>query len=130
MVGLPDETPETHEDTVRLNQAINPDVASIFVFYPYPGTEAYDYCLSKGYMRPGEALPENYVSRRQSVLNLPGFSKTEISKCFHWFGFKVFWKHSLIKAIGYKVIYSDYGEFALNLTKEFRKLFRRMLTGF
>ncbi|MEW6185502.1 MAG: radical SAM protein [Thermodesulfobacteriota bacterium] len=130
MVGLPEETPEKFQETVRINQEINPDVVSISIFYPYPGTELYDYCREKNYLDPEESLPENYVSRRESLLQLPGFSKEKIGRCFRWFGFKVYWKHSPIKAIGYKLIYSQQGEFFLNISKKFRKILRRILKGF
>lgn len=130
MVGMPEETPEKHRDTIRLNQQIKPDVASIAVFYPYPGTSIYDMCLAKGYLHPDESLPENYVSRRQSVLTLPGFSKGQISWCFRWFGFRVFWRDSLVKAIGMRAIYSNRGEPLLKMTHAVRKAFRKILKGF
>src|SRR4030042_2329101 len=91
MVGLPEETPGKFQETVRINQKINPDVVSISIFYPYPGTELYDYCKEKNYLDPQESLPENYVSRRESLLGLPGFSKMYITRCFRWFGFPAYW---------------------------------------
>lgn len=130
MVGLPEETPEKFRETVKINREINPDVVSISIFYPYPGTELYDYCREKGYLDPQESLPENYVSRRESLLRLPGFSKKQIGRCFRWFGFWVYWRHSLIKAVGYKLIYSKRGEFFLEVSKKFRKVLRRILKGF
>lgn len=130
MVGLPEETEEKFRDTVRINQQIKPDVISVSVFYPYPGTELYDYCLEKGYLDPEESLPENYVSRRESLLELPGFPKPDIARCFRWFGFHVFKKHAPVKAVGYKLIYSKQGEFYLNLSRRFRKVLRKVLKGF
>jgi anaerobic magnesium-protoporphyrin IX monomethyl ester cyclase len=130
MVGLPDETAATHMDTVKINQDINPDVVSVFTFCPYPGTELYDYCVQKGYYTPADELPKHYVARRDTLLTMPGFPQREIQRCFKWFGFRVYRKHSLIKAIGYTVIQSKHGEFFLNLTKPFRKVLRRVLKGF
>jgi anaerobic magnesium-protoporphyrin IX monomethyl ester cyclase len=129
MVGLPEETKDKFADTIKINQKINPDVVSLHVFFPYPGTELYDYCLKKGYYEGDLSLPEGYVSRRQSVLNLPGFTKKEITRCFHSFGFKVFRKYSLVKAIGYALMYSEHGEFWLDMTKHFRTALRRILKG-
>ena len=130
MVGLPDETVESHRDTVRINQEINPEVVSIFTFCPYPGTEAYDYCVQKGYYTPTDDLPKDYVSRRDTLLNMPCFPKKDIERCFKWFGFRVYRKHSLVKAIGYTVIQSKHGEMFLNMTKPFRKLLRKVMKGF
>jgi len=130
MVGLPDETLEKHLDTINLNIKIKPDVVSIFVFYPYPGTELYDYCILKGYFNPDEPLPRGYISRRGSLLKLPYFSRNDIVRCFQRFGFRTFRKFSIIKAIGYSVIYSKYGEFFMNVTRRFRNILARLLSGF
>jgi radical SAM superfamily enzyme YgiQ (UPF0313 family) len=130
MVGLPDETPETFRETVRLNQQINPDVFSLYVFYPYPGTELYDVCVAKGYLDPHESLPENYVSRRQSILRLPKFSKKQINRAFRWAAFHVFRSHSLTKALAYRLIYAQHGELILDFTRKLRKHVRSLLIGF
>jgi len=130
MVGLPEETFEKYLDTVRLNREIKPDVVSMSVFYPYPGTELYDYCIEKGYFNPDEPLPKGYISRRGSLLNLPDFSRNDIARCFQRFGFRVFRKFSMIKAIGYAVIYSKYGEFFINITTRLRNIIVKLLPGF
>jgi len=130
MVGLPAETVNKHLDTVRLNRKIKPDVASISVFYPYPGTELYNYCIEKEYFNPDEPLPEGYISRRSSLLNLPDFSRNDIAKCFQRFGFRVFKKISIIKAIGYAVIYSKYGELFISITAWLRNIIVKLLPGF
>jgi anaerobic magnesium-protoporphyrin IX monomethyl ester cyclase len=130
MVGLPDETVAQHLDTVRINQAISPDVVSIFTFCPYPGTELYDYCVAKGYYTPTDELPKGYVARRDTLLAMPSFPKRDIERCFKRFGFRVYRQQSLVKAIGYTVIQSKHGELILALTKPFRKVLRKMLKGF
>jgi len=130
MVGLPDETPEAHLDTVRINQQINPEVASIFAFFPYPGTEAYDICLEKGYFTPTDDLPKGYVSRRDTLLSMPQFPKREIERCVSRFGFRIYRQHSLVKAVGYLLIQSRHGELFLTLSRPFRKVLRRVLKGF
>ena len=130
MVGLPDETPAQHLDTVRINQRIKPDVVSIFVFFPYPGTELYGYCVEKKYYSPVKFLFEDYVSRRESLLTMPAFGKKEIEEAFRLFGVRVFWKYSPIKAMGSYVIHSPHGERLLTLTKPIRKTLRRMLGGY
>lgn len=130
MVGLPEETIAKSLDTVNLNRQIKPDVASIFIFFPYQGTELYDYCIEKGYFNPDEPLSKGYISRRNSLLNMPYFSREDIQKCFQKFGFRVFMKFSLIKAIGYTVIYSEYGEFFIRITARIRKILANILSGF
>lgn len=130
MVGLPEETTEKHLDTISLNCEIKPDVVSMAVFYPYPGTELYNYCIGKRYFNPDEPLPEGYISRRSSLLSLPDFSRNDIARCFQRFGFRVFRKFSIIKAIGYAVIYSKYGEFFIRITVWLRNFIAKLLPGF
>jgi radical SAM superfamily enzyme YgiQ (UPF0313 family) len=130
MVGLPEETPKMFRDTIKINQIINPDVASISVFHPYPGTELYDYCVEKKYIESDLSLPEDFASRRESILEMSYFTKKQIARAARWFGFWVYWKNSPVKAVGYKVIYSKYGEFFLELSKKFRKVLRKLLKGF
>lgn len=129
MVGLPEETMAKFQDTVKINQMIQPDVASLSIFYPYPGTELYDYCLKKGYLDPEESLPENYVSRRQSLLSMPYFSREEIGRCFRRFTFDVFKKQVSLKALAYTIIYSSHGEFLIPIFKKFRRLLKKILKG-
>lgn len=45
MVGLPDETPARFINTIQTNAYLSPDYSYIFVYYPYKGTELYQYCL-------------------------------------------------------------------------------------
>jgi radical SAM superfamily enzyme YgiQ (UPF0313 family) len=130
MVGLPEETYEKHLDTVRLNQKIKPDIVSIYTFFPYPGTVLYDYCIQKKYYKPVQFLPDGYVSRRDTMLDMPYFSRKEIHHCFKWFGFRVFWRYSPVKALGITILNSNYGEQFLDIVKRLRKILRKVLKGF
>ncbi len=51
MLGLPWETPETVEKTIDFAKEINPDSAQFAVVIPHPGTELYDLCLQKGWLK-------------------------------------------------------------------------------
>lgn len=43
MAGLPGDTRETLEETLRLSKRLNPDTAQFFPLMTYPGTTAYDW---------------------------------------------------------------------------------------
>jgi len=49
--GLPWETPETVEQTIEFAKEIKPDSAQFAVVIPHPGTELYDLCLQKGWLK-------------------------------------------------------------------------------
>jgi len=83
MLGLPGETPDDIEQTLALNEKIEPDDFGYFVFYPYPGTRLFHLCREKGF------LPENWLelpaNNRQSILNLPHLTKGDIENYYNKF---------------------------------------------
>jgi anaerobic magnesium-protoporphyrin IX monomethyl ester cyclase len=83
MIGLPGETADDIEQTLALNDQIEPDDFGYFVFYPYPGTHLFNLCREKGF------LPSNWLelpaNNRQSILNLPDLSKEDIEKYYNKF---------------------------------------------
>jgi len=51
LLGLPGETHETVKKTIDFAKEIKPDSAQFAVVIPHPGTELYDVCLEKGWLR-------------------------------------------------------------------------------
>jgi len=87
MVGIPTETKEDFADTINLNRIIKPDWHSTSIFFPYKGTKLYDLSDELG------LLPKNISTddeRQKAILNLPGFSKKEIQRCFDSFHYNVY----------------------------------------
>jgi radical SAM superfamily enzyme YgiQ (UPF0313 family) len=130
MVGLPGETLALHQETIRLNQLIQPDVVGSTIFYPMPGTDLYDLCLQEGYIQEeGSSLGESDTIFKKSILRMPQFKPEEIEKALKWFTFKVFWPYDKVKALGYRVLYSSHGEILLGLLGRARKPLRKLLKG-
>ncbi len=75
MVGLPYETPKAFMETVRLNAAIQPNMAGLHVFYPYRGTKAAEMCAAEGWIA---SESDDVVEREESILEMPQFSREEI----------------------------------------------------
>ena len=87
MLGIPTETLIDFKDTIRMNQIIQPDWHSTSIFFPYQGTSLYDLTNDMG------LLPEklNTKSERQkAVLNLPGFTASQIQRSFDSFHYEVY----------------------------------------
>ncbi len=74
MIGLPYETRGQMLDTVRLNARVRPAVAHVSVFYPYPGTKAYDVCRDRGWLT--DRHTDSYYE--DSVLSQPSASPGQI----------------------------------------------------
>ena len=76
MVGLPGETRQDADETIRLNEKLCPDHMQVSVFNPYPGTKLYDKCIEDGLLSgrtvDGYFLPD-------SVLVQPEFPAQEIN---------------------------------------------------
>lgn len=119
MIGLPGETLKSHKDTVLVNRQCQPDKHFTQIFYPYQGTELYDTCIQNGYIKDDLAIQ---IERKQSVIDLPDFSKAEIKKAYDWFnyhvykGYKPMWK-IIIMVIMVKI----------QTSQTYNFLFRRML---
>ena len=78
MVGNQGETKETMETTLKAALRFKTDTAQFFPLIPYPGTEAYDWAKSNGY------ISGNYVDYLQEdgtlncILNTPELSAQEL----------------------------------------------------
>ena len=85
MIGIPGETFEDHLETVALNRYAQPANSLTSIFYPYPGTELYQVCVSRG------ILPEkeNPSERRVAVLDLPEFPKQQVQRAYDLFDWRI-----------------------------------------
>jgi len=94
MIGIPGETEKDFKETIALVRKCLPEYYGLYVFFPYPGTELFQY--AKGHnLLPRELSVERERSR--AVLDLPGFSKKQISSNYVWFEYNVY--------KGYKPLY-------------------------
>jgi radical SAM superfamily enzyme YgiQ (UPF0313 family) len=78
ILGLPGETPETVQETIRYACEIEPDTVQVSLAAPYPGTELYRQAQEQGWL---PRAPQNLVSRdgvQVAALDYPGLPSTEI----------------------------------------------------
>lgn len=128
MVGVPYETPQRFQDTVKLNAEIKPDSVILNVFDPYPGTKLEIECRKKGWI-DFKRMREEFITRTDTILNLPGFPRKQILKCHKNFAYNVYRNQSLIKAIFYRIYYSSYGEWSIRILAPFKRILRRSIMG-
>jgi hopanoid biosynthesis associated radical SAM protein HpnJ len=78
IVGLPGETPETIEQTIRFAQEINPHTIQVSLAAAYPGTELYRQGSENGWLieSGGPLVADDGV--QVSSLSYPGLSHREI----------------------------------------------------
>jgi hopanoid biosynthesis associated radical SAM protein HpnJ len=79
ILGLPVETPETIEQTIRFAQELDVFSLQVSLAAPYPGTELYEMARQNGWFvkKDKTALIEN-DGFQESVLEYPGLSKEQI----------------------------------------------------
>jgi hopanoid biosynthesis associated radical SAM protein HpnJ len=76
ILGLPGETRETIQETMRFAKEMNPETIQVSLASPYPGTAFYDYAVEHGYIKPEDMVDETGYQR--CVINYPGLSGDEI----------------------------------------------------
>lgn len=79
MVGLPGETKQSLEASMRFACELDPDTIQVSLATPYPGTDFYDYCRERGFLKD-ETLVNGATGYQQCVVDYPGLAAAEIFK--------------------------------------------------
>ncbi len=87
LIGLPGETPDDFQETLRMNRQIQPDWHATSIFYPYEGTELFELVKN----RVGIAAKLNPKHERQKArIDYPEFPRKQIQKYFDSFHYEVY----------------------------------------
>jgi radical SAM superfamily enzyme YgiQ (UPF0313 family) len=78
IVGLPGETKETIEDTIRFAREMDPQTIQVSLAAPYPGTFLYKQALDRGWLVDENAELVSERGTQVASLNYPHLSHTEI----------------------------------------------------
>jgi hopanoid biosynthesis associated radical SAM protein HpnJ len=78
ILGLPGETKETMEETIRFAQEINPHTIQVSLAAPYPGTFLYRQAQQEGWLDETSADLVNSDGVQLAPLSYPHLSHTEI----------------------------------------------------
>ena len=78
IMGLPGETKETIQETIRYATEINPHTIQVSLAAPYPGTFLYDQAIKNGWLDANNAELVNENGVQLAPLHYPHLSHTEI----------------------------------------------------
>ncbi len=78
IMGLPGESKETIEETIRFATKVNPHTIQVSLAAPYPGTFLYDQALKNGWLDDANAELVDEHGQQIAPLHYPGLSHTEI----------------------------------------------------
>jgi hopanoid biosynthesis associated radical SAM protein HpnJ len=98
IMGLPGETRETIEETIRFAQDIDPHTLQVSLAAPYPGTALYRQAQEQGWLSD-EALVDG-SGVQTSVLGYPHLPRTEIFASVEAFYRRFYFRPRKIFAIG------------------------------
>ena len=98
IMGLPGETRETIEETIRFAQDIDPHTLQVSLAAPYPGTTLYRQAQEQGWLTD-EALVDG-SGVQTSVLGYPHLPRTEIFASVESFYRRFYFRPRKIFAIG------------------------------
>lgn len=78
ILGLPGETRETIEETIRFATEINPHTIQVSLAAPYPGTHLYAEAIEKGWLLDENMQLVSQHGVQAAAMNYPHLSHTEI----------------------------------------------------
>ena len=128
IVGFPFETVANHMETVNLNRKIQPNSIVNYIFEPYTGTPLYDICVENNFIEK-EKEEEEFVSRTDTYLKMPQFTRKQILQCYRRFPWRVYRGKSLKRALLFKIYYSKYGESIIKLMSPLKKQIQKFATN-
>lgn len=108
MVGIPRETKEDIDETIKLNRRLNPTSVLVSIFQPYPGTGLYAMCKENGWLN-GKPIPYSYFL--YSAVTYPHLSAEEILQTKRTFRFQILRKTQFLKSLMVLVYDLNYERF-------------------
>jgi hopanoid biosynthesis associated radical SAM protein HpnJ len=78
IVGLPGETTETIQETIRFAKEINPHSLQVSIAAPYPGTALYRQAKENGWLPADDATLIDEHGVQTATLSYPNLNRTEI----------------------------------------------------
>ncbi len=106
IAGLPGETTETIEETIRFAKEVNPHTIQVSLAAAYPGTELYEQAVKNGWLVENHLVGDNGV--QVASLNYPHFSNHEIFEAQAKFYKRFYFRPKKIGEIVYEMIRSPH----------------------
>ena len=99
IMGLPGETKETIEETIRFATEINPHTIQVSLAAPYPGTFLFDQAMKNGWLDTSNAELVNEDGVQIAPLHYPHLTHTEIFNSVEEFYRRFYFRSGKIASI-------------------------------
>src|SRR4051794_7573040 len=106
ILGLPGETSETIEETIRFAAEINPHTIQVSLAAPYPGTELYRQAVDQGWLDIANAELIDDHGVQIAPLHYPHLSHTEIFQSLETFYRRFYFRRQKISSLVAEMIRS------------------------
>jgi hopanoid biosynthesis associated radical SAM protein HpnJ len=106
ILGLPGETKETIQETIRFAREINPHTIQVSLAAPYPGTYLYDQAAREGWLDAEHAELVDAHGIQIAPLHYPHLSHTEIFDSVETFYRKFYFRSGKIASIVAEMVLS------------------------
>ena len=107
IVGLPGETKETIQETIRFARDINPHTLQVSIAAPYPGTTLYEQAIENGWLPEDEASLVDEHGVQTAALSYPNLNRTEIFSSVDVFYRKFYFRAGKIAEISSEMLRSS-----------------------
>jgi hopanoid biosynthesis associated radical SAM protein HpnJ len=114
IVGLPGETPETIEKSVKFAQELDCETIQVSVAHAYPGTELYNYGQANGFLRTDVEMIDE-AGHQLPHMEYPGLSRAEMMQAVEYFYDKYYFRPRVVARIVKKAVFNS---------KERRRLYK------
>jgi hopanoid biosynthesis associated radical SAM protein HpnJ len=106
IVGLPGETRETIQETIRYAKEINPHTIQVSIAAPYPGTALYRQAKENGWLPDDDATLLDERGVQAAALGYPHLNRTEIFDSVETFYKKFYFRAGKIAEITAEMVRS------------------------
>ncbi len=106
IVGLPGETRETIQETIRYAREINPHTIQVSIAAPYPGTALYRQAKEQGWLPDDDATLVDEHGVQSAALSYPHLNRTEIFDSVETFYKKFYFRAGKIAEISAEMLRS------------------------
>jgi len=97
VLGLPGETRESVEKTIRFACEMDPDTIQVSLAAPYPGTKFFDLCVKEGYVNPESLVSEQ--GYQTCVISYPEITSAEIFMAVERFYKKFYYRPKYVAKV-------------------------------
>jgi radical SAM superfamily enzyme YgiQ (UPF0313 family) len=94
IIGLPGETHETIEETIRFAREMNPETLQVSLASPYPGTHFYQYVQDNGFLV--QSVYNDEAGYQKCTVTYPGLSSQEMFDAVERFYRKYYFRPSYV----------------------------------